>query len=125
MIAITLVLCLFTHCDTPIETQTLPVTATAYVTPSNTNKTYLGAWGDTLKPGVKAIAVSRDLLQKGLTYGDEVAIEGLEGTFRVMDKMHARWNDKIDIYMGHDKQAARDWGKQKVIISWVVEAADD
>ncbi|MDX1634686.1 MAG: hypothetical protein R3280_08620 [Marinobacter sp.] len=79
----------------------------------------LTAWGDTLKPGMKAIAVSRDLIDDGLTHGTEVTIEGLPGTYIVRDKMNKRWDNKIDIYMGNDVKAAREWGKRTVTISWV------
>jgi 3D (Asp-Asp-Asp) domain-containing protein len=50
-----------------------------------------------------------------------VTIEGLPGTYRVLDKMHGRWKNKIDIYMGNDIQAAKNWGKRKVVISWQVK----
>ena len=72
------------------------------------------AWGDTLQPGVQSIAVSRDLLQRGLKYKTRVKIEGFEGLFIVNDKMHPRWRNKIDIYMGTDKQKALKWGRRKV-----------
>ena len=78
----------------------------------------LAAWGDALKPGMKVIAVSRDLLKKGLTHNKEVKIEGLKGTYRVMDKMNKRWKNKIDVYMGVDVKAARKWGKQTRKIYW-------
>jgi 3D (Asp-Asp-Asp) domain-containing protein len=78
----------------------------------------LAAWGDTLVPGMKAIAVSRDLLAAGLDYGTAVKIEGLEGTWYVRDKMHARWRNKIDIYLGEDRQAALQWGRRKVEIRY-------
>ena len=32
--------------------------------------------------------------------------------------MNKRWEKKIDIYMGLDIEAAREWGKRKVVISW-------
>jgi 3D (Asp-Asp-Asp) domain-containing protein len=98
------------------------VTATAYNSVNSQTKVgdpTLTAWGDTLKPGMKAIAVSRDLIDDGLTHGTEVTIEGgLPGTYIVRDKMNKRWNDKIDIYMGLDIEAAKQWGKRTVTISW-------
>ena len=97
------------------------VTATAYNSVNSQTKAgdpTLTAWGDTLKPGMKAIAVSRDLIDDGLTHGTEVTIEGLPGTYIVRDKMNKRWNDKIDIYMGLDEEAAKEWGKRTVTISW-------
>lgn len=76
----------------------------------------LAAWGDQLEPGMKVIAVSRDLLDAGLNYGTPVSIEGLDGIWYVRDKMHRRWRNKIDIYMGEDRGAALRWGKRKVKI---------
>jgi len=35
-----------------------------------------------------------------------------------MDKMNKRWTKKIDIYMGLDVAAAKQWGKRQVTISW-------
>lgn len=102
------------------ETQSLTVTATAYnsVHGQTSGDPNVGAWGDRLRPGMKAIAVSRDLLDRGLTRGTKVRIEGLPGEYEVLDKMAARWKAKIDIYMGDDVKAARRWGTQKVRISW-------
>lgn len=99
----------------------LEVTATAYNSvPSQTTATHhdIAAWGDKLVPGMKAIAVSRDLLELGLTHRTPVRIEGLEGEFLVLDKMNRRWKKKIDIYMGEDIYAAREWGRRTVVISW-------
>jgi 3D (Asp-Asp-Asp) domain-containing protein len=100
------------------------VTATAYNSVNSQTKAgdpTLTAWGDTLKPGMKAIAVSRDLIDDGLTHGTEVTIDGLPGTYIVRDKMNKRWEDKIDIYMGLDVEAAKEWGKRTVTISWKEE----
>lgn len=98
---------------------TLKVVATAYnSTEAQTKKGNVGiaAWGDTLKPGVKAIAVSRDLIDSGLTHNTEVMIEGFEGTYLVKDKMNKRWTNKIDIYMGLNEEKAINWGKQEIEI---------
>ena len=104
----------------PGKKQTLRVTATAYNSlPGQTQgDPNLTAWGDKLVPGIKAIAVSRDLLSMGLTRGVEVIIKGLPGTYVVMDKLNKRWKLRIDIYMGTDINAARQWGKREVMISW-------
>lgn len=99
----------------------IEVTATAYNSlPAQTTATDhdLAAWGDRLRPGMRAIAVSRDLLAEGLGHGSIVRIEGLEGDWLVLDKMHRRWNRRIDIYMGTDVQAAREWGRRQVTIRW-------
>lgn len=107
------------------ETKTLEVTATAYNSVESQTKkgdAVTAAWGDKLKPGMKAIAVSRDLLQQeGFDHNTKVKIEGLSGTYRVLDKMNKRWTKKIDIYMGTDEEKAREWGKQQVEISWNVD----
>lgn len=78
----------------------------------------LGAWGDELRPGMKVIAVSRDLLAEGLERGTRVRIEGVPGEWRVLDKMGRRWKRKIDLYMGEDVEAARAWGVRRVRIHW-------
>jgi 3D (Asp-Asp-Asp) domain-containing protein len=35
--------------------------------------------------------------------------------------MNKRWKKKIDIYMGENVVQAREWGRQKVEISWKVD----
>lgn len=109
---------LLTGCSEPDNS--LEVTATAYTSsPGETDSTpTLAAWGDTLAPGMKSIAVSRDLLKMGLGHNATVTIDGLSGEYVVLDKMNKRWTKKIDIYMGLDKKAAKEWGKKKVIIHW-------
>jgi 3D (Asp-Asp-Asp) domain-containing protein len=99
---------------------TLKVTATAYNSlPAQTDKhPNLAAWSDRLIPGMKAIAISRDLLLMGLKRGTKVRISGLKGEYVVLDKMHRRWHRRIDIYMGNNLQAAKNWGRRNVTISW-------
>jgi 3D (Asp-Asp-Asp) domain-containing protein len=97
----------------------LDVTITAYNTfPSQTTivDPDIAAWGDTLKPGMKAIAVSRDLLRKGLEYNTMVRIDTFPDTFYVKDKMHFKHRNKIDVYMGKDKKKALEWGRKKLTI---------
>ncbi len=107
------------------ETKTMEVTATAYNSVESQTKKgdpSTAAWGDELKPGMKAIAVSRDLLQEeGIEHGTAVSIKGLPGKYKVLDKMNKRWKKKIDIYMGENIAQAREWGRQKVEISWKVD----
>ena len=98
------------------------VTATAYnsleyQTNSNPKVT---AFGDSLKPGLKCIAVSRDLLRRGLKHNTPVKIEGFNGIYLVKDKMHSKWENCIDIYMGVDVKAAKKWGRRKVSIKYGV-----
>jgi 3D (Asp-Asp-Asp) domain-containing protein len=99
---------------------TLEVTATAYnsLPSQGSGDPTLAAWGDRLKPGMKAIAVSRDLLALGLTHGATVEIEGVAGSWTVLDKMARRWTRRIDLYMGIDRSAALRWGRRPVTIRW-------
>ncbi len=98
----------------------LEVVASAYnsVPEQTDDEPNIAAWGDTLTPGMRVIAVSRDLLELGLTRGVTVEIEGFTGEYQVLDVMASRWTRKIDIYMGQDIQAARKWGRQEVRIRW-------
>lgn len=102
------------------------VTATAYnslayQTSSNPNIT---AFGDSLFPGKRYIAVSHDLLDSGLMHNTEVKIEGFDSTFLVKDKMNRRWRKRIDLYMGIDVKKAKEWGKKKVNISYCIPVKD-
>lgn len=125
---------IFSACDFSKEEEeeeiifndTLTVIASAYNSlPLQTEgNPKITAWGDTLSPDVPSIAVSRDLLKKGLDYSTPVKIEGFDGVFVVNDKMHPRWRNKIDIYMGVDKKKAMRWGRRKVEIYFPSEAAE-
>jgi len=100
---------------------TLRVTATAYTSHGNqTDKTpFLAAWNNHLRPGMKIIAVSRDMLTRyGMRNGTKVRIGGLRGYYRVRDKMNKRYRKRIDIYMGLDLKRALRWGRQSVVIYW-------
>ena len=103
-----------------VKKNILVVTATAYTScHRETDRTpYLAAWNNRLKPSVKSIAVSRDLLKRGLTNGTKVKISGLKGHYVVLDKMNKRWKKKIDIYMGCNLKKAKRWGERKVTIIW-------
>jgi 3D (Asp-Asp-Asp) domain-containing protein len=107
-------------CATTPVMQSVMVTATAYN--SNVSQTNhdpsIAAWGDRLEPGMKTIAVSKDLLDVGLTRGTRVRIDGLPGDYVVLDRMPSQWSKRIDIYMGDDVPAARQWGKREVRIHW-------
>ncbi|MGB8703730.1 MAG: hypothetical protein WCD31_01740, partial [Gillisia sp.] len=77
----------------PLNVQISAYNSTKYQTgEGNPNVT---AWGDTLKPGERAIAISPDLLKKGLKHNTPVRIEGLSGIYFVKDKMNDRWRNKI------------------------------
>jgi 3D (Asp-Asp-Asp) domain-containing protein len=98
----------------------LVVTATAYNSlPQQTDRRPgIAAWGDRLEPGMRAVAVSRDLVALGLERGARMRIEGLRGEYTVLDRMPSRWDRRIDIYMGNDRRAAQAWGKRRVRIRW-------
>jgi 3D (Asp-Asp-Asp) domain-containing protein len=103
--------------------RSLRVTASAYNSlRGQTDRTpNVGAWGDSLAPGMKVIAVSADLIELGLARGQLVRIRGLDGEYTVADRMSNRWERKIDIYMGEDVKAARNWGVREVEIIWTPE----
>jgi 3D (Asp-Asp-Asp) domain-containing protein len=97
----------------------LRVTATAYSSHGNqTDKTpFLAAWNNRIRPGMKIIAVSRDMLTKyGLRNGSKVKIGGLSGYYTVRDKMNKRYRKRIDIYMGMNRRKALRWGRRSVIL---------
>ncbi len=99
----------------------LTVKAKAYVSHGRAKKKSgypRGAWGDTLTPDIRAIAVSPDLVDAGLGYGTRLTIEGLPGEYRVLDLMHGRWSKTIDVYFGDDRKAARLWGNRTITVYW-------
>jgi 3D (Asp-Asp-Asp) domain-containing protein len=108
------------------DTKTFRVTATAYnsLAYQTSSEPNITAFGDRLKPGLRYIAVSRDLLDSGLVYNTQVKIEGFDSLFTVKDKMNKRWRKRIDIYMGIDVKKAKNWGKKKVNIEYCIPAKD-
>ena len=79
------------------------------------------AWGDTLVDSIPSIAISRDLLDSGLTHGTMVKIYGYREKFVVNDKMNRRYRKKIDIHFGKDIKAAKEFGiKRNLQICWEV-----
>ena len=97
----------------------LRVTATAYSSHhSQTDKTpFLAAWNNRIRPGMKIIAVSRDMLTRyGLRNGSKVKIGGLSGYYTVRDKMNKRYRKRIDIYMGVNRRKALRWGRRSVTL---------
>jgi 3D (Asp-Asp-Asp) domain-containing protein len=104
--------------------KSIEVTASAYNSVENqtSDQPNLGAWGDRLKPGMKCIAVSRDLLALGIGHNTKVKITGLKGIYLVKDKMNERWTNKIDIYMGDNIKEAKEWGSKKVTIQYAINS---
>lgn len=102
------------------EMKCMQVKASAYN--SVTNQTRAGsdgtitAWGDTLRPDTKSVAISRDLLDSGMVHGTMIYIEGFKEPFKVNDKMNRRFTNKIDLHLGTDVQAAREFGNQELNI---------
>ncbi|RLA69308.1 MAG: hypothetical protein DRG09_06065 [Epsilonproteobacteria bacterium] len=99
----------------------LRVTATAYTSHANqTDSTpFLAAWNNRIRPGMKLIAVSRDMLTRyGMRNGTKVRISGLPGYYRVRDKMNKRYRKRIDVYMGLNLRKALRWGRRSVVIYW-------
>ena len=125
-----LFLVFFVCCENEVEKKcvfnSFEVTATAYNSLAyQTNSTpNITAFGDSLKPGLRYIAVSRDLLDSGLVHNTVVKIEGFDSLFLVKDKMNRRWRKRIDIYMGVDVKKAKDWGKRKVNIEYCIPIKD-
>ena len=128
ILSILVILVLYT-CISGVEdcdTKTIKVTATAYNSlayQTNSNP-HITAFGDSLIPGLKYIAVSRDLIKSGLVHNTKVKIEGFDDLFIVKDKMHGRWRKRIDIYMGVDVKRAKNWGKKKVNIEFCIQPND-
>ena len=118
------------NCNTRAEAnckkKDIEVTATAYNSlayQTNSNPS-ITAFGDSLKPGFRYIAVSRDLLDSGLIHNTQVKIQGFDSLFTVKDKMNRRWRKRIDIYMGNDVKKAKKWGKKKVNIEYCIQTSD-
>jgi 3D (Asp-Asp-Asp) domain-containing protein len=108
----------------PPDVRELVVSATAFnsVAAQTDAQPLLTASGERLRPGLRALAVSRDLEQAGLDFGTTVEIDGY-GEWVVLDRMAARWRRKVDLYMGHDEAAARRFGKRSVTIRWRAKPA--
>ncbi len=97
------------------------VIATAYTSHyDQTDSTpFLAAWNNRIRPGMKIIAVSNDLIRKyGLTNGTKVKISGLKDIYVVRDKMNKRLRNHIDIYMGTNRRKALRWGRRSVVLYW-------
>jgi 3D (Asp-Asp-Asp) domain-containing protein len=103
----------------PPAARELDVTAHAYtssVAETDAQPT-LAASGERLRPGMRALAVSPDLLAMGIDYGTRVSVNGL-GEWIVLDRMGDEHRRAIDLYMGEDRDAARRFGKRRVRIRW-------
>ncbi|WP_296384912.1 hypothetical protein [Winogradskyella sp.] len=121
---------LFFTCNKKVEVEcnvkAFQVTATAYnsLAYQTSSNPHITAFGDSLKPGLRYIAVSRDLLDSGLVHNTKVKLEGFDSLFTVKDKMNKRWRKRIDIYMGIDVKKAKIWGKKKMNIEYCLPLKD-
>jgi len=101
------------------DDQRMLVRATAYnSTPAQTDSRPFepACVDEELHP--RTIAVSRDLFRAGLKCGTKVRIAGMKGEWTVVDKTAPRHQKLIDIYMGTDVKAARQFGVKEVEIEW-------
>lgn len=121
-----LALLVFIACNKKVEDpyiwKEIEVKVTAYNSlqyQTSTNPA-IAAWGDSLKPGMNCIAVSRDLIKLGLNHNTPVKIQGLDSVYLVKDKMHRRKRNQIDIYMGKDVKKAKNWGVKRLKIKYGV-----
>lgn len=94
------------------------VNVTAYNdVPSQTNNhPKTGAWSQHIGPGT--VAVSPDLVARGLTDGTKVAIEGYKHDFVVRDKTASDVHNTVDIYMKKNIDKATDFGRKRLRIWW-------
>ena len=100
------------------------VTATIYhAEPAQTDSTpFITASGAHINPdnpqNHRWIAVSRDLEEKGLTFGVKVKVTGaghLDGVWTVQDRMNARWESRID-FLVNKKLKGGKWENVEVEI---------
>ncbi len=111
----------FKHAPSFKYKRKIRVIATAYTSHrrQTDNTPFLAAWNNRIRPGMKIIAVSVDLIRKyGLTNGVKVKIMGLPGYYVVRDKMNKRLRNHIDIYMGINRRKALHWGRRRVALYW-------
>lgn len=110
--------------ETPwLAPRSLQVLATAYnsVEDQTDDTPWLAAWQNQLRPGQRVVAVSRSLERRyNITDGTVIFIEGLDGVWRVRDRMSSKWkDDRIDIWMEEDVEKARAFGARRLRIEWV------
>lgn len=100
--------------------RSMVVTVTAYnsVPDQTDSHPMTGAWKDKMHPGMHEVAVSRDLISKGLTHHTKLAIQGFNHNFVVWDKMADDVKQTVDIYMGKNVEKARKFGRKQLRIWW-------
>lgn len=107
------------------QDQRMVVRATAYnSTPAQTDSRPFEPACTTEELHPRTIAVSRDLFRAGLKCGTKVKIEGMKGEWTVVDKTARKHQKLIDIYMGTDVKAARQFGVKQVQIAWTPASSE-
>jgi 3D (Asp-Asp-Asp) domain-containing protein len=122
----TALLSLLTSMSASAEDQHMSVRATAYnstVAQTDSRPFEPACTEEELQP--RTIAVSRDLFKAGLRCGTKVKIEGMKGEWTVVDKTGPRKQKLIDIYMGTDVKAAREFGVKQVEIAWTPASSSE
>jgi 3D (Asp-Asp-Asp) domain-containing protein len=104
LLILLLLLAILIHFSAVAAAQPIIVTVTAYNSlSSQTDSTpFIAAWGDRVFYGM--LAVSRDLEAAGITRGTVVHLESL-GYFIVLDRMHRRKKNQVDIWMRTEQEA--------------------
>jgi len=77
-----------------------------------------GSWGDELTPGTKAVAVSPDLVARGLARGVRMRIEGMPASYHVRHQLADGTRERVEIFMGTDAAAAQRFGTRRARIWW-------
>ena len=78
------------------------------------------AIGTRIRPGI--VAVSRDLLRQGWSYGDKVHIEGL-GVFIIEDTMHQRFRRSIDVAVVNTAAAEKIGRRRDIVVTLLEDGA--
>jgi 3D (Asp-Asp-Asp) domain-containing protein len=90
--------------------QILTITAYSPSIAATDGTPFLTASNSPVREGI--IAVSRDLQERGWTFGRKVYIDSM-GVFTVEDLLHERWTNQLDIFM-FSTQRAIQFGKKNL-----------
>lgn len=92
------------------------VTVTAYTASRDECDEDPGNTAIMTKPVVGwTVAVSRDLLEEGWTFGRKVWIDGV-GVREISDVMNEKWSGRIDVLVGKKKDAKR-FGRREGVVA--------
>jgi 3D (Asp-Asp-Asp) domain-containing protein len=120
LLPILALLALGTACARRGETAAVSVGAFAIPLRPRGSEPWRGTWGDELVPGMRALAVSPDLVARGVIRGTRVRIEGMPASYRVRHELGAEAHERVEIFMGTDTEAARRFGERRARIWWEV-----